>query len=412
MRKYSRLIGASIIGNTLEWYEFSLYLHFTPLFSVLFFPKQVASVAFIYTLLIFGLGFVSRLVGGIIFGHIGDKFGRRKALLATILLIAFPTGLIAFLPTYAAIGIAAPIILASIRLLQGFPAGGEFPGVMCYLVEMAGPHQRNFFGSFAFLGSQLGSILSTTEFLLFETFFEPETFVSWGWRISFGLGALLGLFGFFLRRKLLETHEFEKVKRLHHVSSKPLFITLKMHKKALLKGIFLSVLPLSGWYLIFVFTPLFFSEVLKMDFITILILNIGMLLLSNIFLPFLGRLADQYDKKRLLILSAACSLLLAFPFYSFAITHSFLVAILFEIALIFFMSMQFAILPDLLCSLFPTEVRYTCVGISYNLCNALLGGITPAIAFTLIHHTDNLLAPAFLLVGSSLIALLCQWRKQ
>ncbi len=407
--KKLKLIGASIIGNTLEWYEFSLYVHFTPLFAVLFFPVQFGTHALTLTLLIFGLGFLARMTGGLFFGYIGDRFGRRRALLSTILLIAAPTALLAVLPTYAAVGMLAPFLLLAIRLLQSVPAGGEFPGVMCYLTEMAGPSSRGFMGSFAFLGSQLGSVLSTTEFLLCKSFISQENMLSWGWRLSFAFGALLGLTGFFLRKRLHETLAFQAAEP----SKKPILETVKHHKKALVQGALLSILPLSGWYLVFVFTPLYFSQVLNMSFFSVLLLNIAMLMLSNLLLPFLGHLADRFGPRKLFIWSAWGTLLLAFPFYGFASGQSFILIFSFEALLIACLSVHFALLPSLLSALFPTSVRYTCVGISYNISNALLGGVTPVLAFSLVQHTELLWAPALFLVVSSLISLgVTHWKTK
>ncbi len=409
-KKPYRQISASIVGNTLEWYEFSLYLHYAPLFSALFFPAKNQTAGLLQVLLIFAVGFLSRPLGGTLFGKIGDKFGRKTALLLTIMLMALPTALIGLLPTYAVFGIAAPLLLVAIRFLQGFPTGGEFPGAMCYLVEMAKPGERGFMGSFAYLGSQLGSILSTIEFLLMSAYMDPTAYAAWGWRISFLVGGLLGLGGWYLRHKLVETPAFETIKRDHNVEGKPLHEVMRNHKDALIRGLLICVLPLSGWYLVFVFTPLYFSQALKMDFTQVLLANALFLGLCNIFLLICGKLGDRYDKRKLMQLSAVATIVLAFPFYDFAIREELAWAFVTELVLIFFLSIQFALLPTFLCALFPTPVRYTGVGLSYNICNALFGGVTPLLAFTLIEKGQALIMPAFVLVTAAAIAIASLWR--
>ena len=398
-------VGASLVGNTLEWYEFSLYIQFAPLFSILFFNEKTRAVALINTLLVFAVGFLSRPIGALFFGHLGDRLGRKKALISSVLIMTAPTFLIGLLPTYAQIGLAAPIFLACVRLLQGFPTGGEFPGAMCYLVEIAPSNQRGMMGSWAFFGSQLGSILSIFEFLVLKNFMTQEQLVDWGWRVLFFLGGILGLGGFYLRQKLAESPLFQEIKDKKLIVRTPVLAAIKNYKLPLIKGFFLSVLPLSGWYLIFVFSPLYFSEILGMSFKQNLCINLGMLILSNIFLPIFGRFADRYNKRVLLIYSAIGTIVLSYPLYFIIGNSSLALFIFFETFAVLFLTIQFALLPQLLCELFPTPVRYTCVGISYSFCNILFGGAAPALALSITSQTNNPLAPAFLLMTCAIISL-------
>lgn len=410
MRAISKKIGASVVLNALEWYEFSLYVYFTPLFAALFFPEYGGGLDSItHTFLIFAIGFLSRPLGGIFFGHIGDRLGRRVALLLTLTMMAIPTFLIGVLPTYAAIGFLAPFMLLILRFLQGFPTGGEFPGAICYLIEMSPPNQRAFFGSFSFFGSQIGSILSALEFVLLKMFMSEETFVSWGWRFSFIFGGLLGMTGWYLRNKLVETPSFEALKERKHLVGGPLLESMRRHKAAIAKALLLSILPLSGWYMIFVFTPIYFSQVLEMSFLNTLLVNTGFLVFSSLLMPFFGKLGDRYDMRTLMLLSALTTFLLALPFYTYAIQNSIVLAFIFHTLLIFCVTMQFALLPAVISMLFPTSVRFTCVAMSYNLCNALFGGVTPVLTFSIIQGTQFLTAPAFVLMAAALIALVSQY---
>jgi MHS family proline/betaine transporter-like MFS transporter len=399
-----RIVLASIIGNMLEWYEFTLYLHFLPIFASIFFPSSSAANSLTRELLTFAVGFLSRPLGALFFGSLGDRFGRRFALVITIVMMSGPTFLIGLMPTYAQIGIFAPLLLALLRFIQGIPIGGEFSGCMCYLEEISPPKERAYMGSWAFFGSQIGSILSTLEVLFLKAHLPPEDYMSWGWRISFILGGFLGVFGWYLRRSLPETPYFKSLKTEQKLVHTPVRESTR-HFSALATGFFLSALPVSGWYLIFVFTPLYFSEILGTNFENSLILNVLLLIFCNICLPFAGKLADKLPLKPILISTALGVALLSYPLYFLGSHLSVSNFLLLQILTITLLIFHFALLPKLLSSLFFTSIRYTSIGISYNFSNIIFGGAAPLFALSLIQITGNLAAPGFLLMASALITL-------
>src|SRR5579883_2610675 len=226
-------IIASIIGSGLEWYEFALYAYLAPVLSKVFFPPSSDLGPFISTLLIFAIGFIARPLGGLVFGYIGDHLGRKSALFSSIVLITVPTFLVGLLPTYAQIGAWSPFLLGLMRFLQGFPAGGEFPGAMCYLIESSSPKRRGYMGSWTFFGSQLGSIFSMVEVLLMEHFLPARDLETWGWRMTFIIGGVIGLLGCFLRQRLKETPIFHEVEKHHQIALTPIRSALKTQKKNL-----------------------------------------------------------------------------------------------------------------------------------------------------------------------------------
>lgn len=398
-------LGASLIGNALEWYEFYLFVQFTPIFASLFFPQQSPEAALIQTLSIFTLGFVARPLGTIFFSHLGDRSGRRKALLVSIMLMTIPTFAMGLLPTYAQIGIMAPMLMAFLRLLQGIPAGGEATGVICYLTEIAPRHMKGLMGSFSFFGSQLGAIFSICEFLILHRVIPEQHMMDWGWRISFIVGGLLGVTGLFLRKNLHETPSFEIVREKGLVQHRPILTTLMKYKSPLIKSFFLSALPLSGWYLVFIFSPLYSAQVLGISWVDELVVTLAMIILSNIFLPFFGHLADCNYKRKLMMWGSIGTVLGAFPFYYFGLTNQFGLFLFMKGIMATILTMQYAVLPIILSELFPTSIRYSGVSIGYSFCNIFLGGSAPLLSLTLTNLTGNQYIPAFLLILSALITL-------
>ncbi len=392
-------------GNILEWYEFGIYVYFSPIISELFFDSATPLGNVVSFFLVFAIGFLSRPIGGLLFGYIGDLYGRRTALLSSIMFITLPTFCIGFLPTYHQIGWLAPVLLCLMRLLQGLPAGGEFPGTICYLIENASPRTRGFMGSWAFLGSQIGTCLNITECLLLEWFLPREDLVSWGWRASFIIGGLIGLCGIFLRYRLEETPFFKVLEEKNEVVKKPIISTFKNYKVSMVLGFFMGCLPLMGYWMIFVLSPPYFTEILGIGLTENLLINLFLIILSTASLPFMGRLGDRYDKKPMLIWSAIGVILLAYPFYYSASRASLELMLLFETLIVLLLTFHFAMIPALLSDLFPTPIRYTGVAMSYNFCNSILGGASPFLSLYLVKHTGIAVMPAFVFIAIALLSL-------
>lgn len=405
-KKLALAIGANIIGNALEWYEFYLYILFTPLFAALFFPAEVSDTSLIQAFFVIAIGFLSRPFGAVFFGQLGDRLGRRIALLVSILLMTIPTFVIGCIPTYAQIGIMAPLLIGVMRLFQGIPAGGEFTGAMCYLYEISPPQRQGIMGSMVFFGSQIGAIFSMSEFLLMEKLLTHQEIREWGWRVSFILGGLIGLGGWYLRSKLEETPIFKTLRAEGKISPRPVLDSLKGYKVPLFKAFLLTTLTVSGWYLVFIFSPIYASEVGKAGFGNELLITLLLIILSNLCLPFMGWLADKSYKRALWITSCIATIVLAYPFYFFSIKEEFLPLLIMKVVMTIILTVQFALLPRVLCALFPAPVRYSSVGIAYNVGNIAIGGSSPFIALFLTKITGSFYIPMYMLMTTASLSLI------
>jgi MHS family proline/betaine transporter-like MFS transporter len=404
-RKQQRsVIMAVTVGSVLEWYEIFLYAYWAPILSRLFFSPDVEATALINTLLIFAVGFLSRPIGGLVFGHVGDRYGRKISLLSSIVIIALPTFTLGLLPTYDQIGFWAPTLLVTIRILQGLPSGGELPGAMCYLAESAPPKKRRFMCSWTFIGSQIGITISIIECLLLEKNLSQEALLNWGWRLSFLIGGLIGLLGYFLRFKLKESPFFEELSKRSKIEPRPILEALKKYKKKLLMGFGFTVLDAVGIFVITVFSSVFFEKFLGTTFDENLMITASVLTLSTILLPLFGKLGDRFENKPLLIFSAIGIMIVAYLF-NYAVEYaSFYSAVVLEILMILFLNVQFALLPSALSELFPTSVRFTCMGLSYNICSSLIGSLIPIAALYWIHKTGATIIFSFLLAGAAFLS--------
>lgn len=398
------VISATIVGNILEWYEFGLYAYLAPTISKLFFPPTDTELAAtINILLIFAVGFISRPIGGLFFGHIGDRYGRRIAILSSITTITLPTFLIGVLPTYEKIGYWAPVLLGLMRILQGFPVGGEFPGTICYLEESASSKERGYFGSFAFFASQIGIFLTIIESYLMEHYLSLKDLLQWGWRISFLVGGLIGLIGFSLRYRLKETPLFQTLEKQEKVAKAPIHKVLKEFKMKMFYTFLIAALPLGSFYLIFVFIGVYMERYFGNARPKSLMINAVFMLLSTIFLPFIGKLSDRYGCKRMLQVSAGLTALIAFPFF-YEVVHGNLWGMyILQFILVALISIHFALLPQELAGFFPTSVRFTGLAFSYNICNIIIAGSFPFLALFLINKTGNPYIPAVFLASIALM---------
>jgi MFS transporter, MHS family, proline/betaine transporter len=391
------IIFAVTIGNFLEWYELYLYVYWAPIFSKLFFKSDEVT-SLIYVFMIFGVGFLARPLGGLFFGRLGDRIGRRKALILSVLSMIIPTFCTGLMPSRAAIGIAAPILLTVMRLLQSFPAGGELPGAFCYLYEIAPPHKRRFMCSWAGVGYQLGILVSIIECTLIEYFLTPEHLYTWGWRASFIVGGLLGFLGLILRRRLHETPLFREMASHEKVVRAPLLQVIGRYKVPIFLGILFCAANSSAFYFLSINFPTSFHQNSGLSLLT----AIGILLFITIPLPFLGALGDRYDNKKMLIGSCGAMLLLLVTYYYLSSPLGIVSVVL---LFCFFLTVLTALIPYILADLFPTPARFTCVALSFNLADAIIGGFTPAAALYIIHASGNPSAFCWILALVSLLSL-------
>ncbi|HET7315164.1 MFS transporter [Salinisphaera sp.] len=401
----SRTVGGTAIGNFTEWYDFGVYSYVVPVLSSVFFPHS--SLAQIATFAGLTVSFLIRPIGGIFWGILGDRVGRKGILAATVLLMALGTFLLGVLPGYAAIGVAAPILLFVTRAIQGFSTGGEYVGAMTFLAEHAPDRQRGYIGSYLPVGTLSGYILGAVLVTVLQAVLSDTAMSAWGWRIPFLLAAPLGLIGLFVRLKLEETPAYEKQtddERMDHRSRfEQLKDTVAAQWRPLLvcAGLVLAFNVTN--YMLTGYMPTYLSSVLGVAETPALTVVILVMLIIALIVVFLGRLSDRIGRKP--VMYAGCALLIVISIPAFwLVTQGGYVAIFFGtlpigLMLVCFMSTE----PSTLPTLFPTSVRYGATSIGFNLSVSAFGGTTPLIAAALIHGTGNHFMPAYMLVVAGVI---------
>ncbi len=405
-----RVILAVTFGNILEWFEIYLYAYWAPLLSRVFFDFDSQLANMISVFIIFGAGFLARPFGAIFFGRLGDIIGRRRSFILSITLLTIPTFLIGLLPTYEQVGILAPILLGIMRLLQSFPAAGEAPGAFCYLYENADSWNKKFMTSWGAYGNQIGAILSVLECFLMEHFMSDQFLVSWGWRISFWTGGLLGLLGIYLRRQLHETPSFKKAQEHQEITKSRFTRVLNNHKAPILLGTAFGVVNAATFYLIASYIPTYFNKALGLDSWVDLTVTLFILVLTTLLLPYFGKLGDRYKTKPLLIGSTLFIMALLYPMYLVINQIHYVWIAIIGVLFIIPITCITALLPFILTNLFTTSVRFTCVGMSFNLADGIIGGFTPAIALFLFHLTGSQAGFCWFILLCSIVSLISYFK--
>ena len=396
------VILAGVIGNIIEWYDFALFGYFAPIISTLFFPNdnEVLSLLEIYG--VFAAGFVMRPMGAVVFGYIGDRVGRRTELFFSVILMAIPTFILGALPIYAQIGIAAPIVLIILRLIQGLSVGGEFTGSVTYVAETAPQNRRGFTTSFANFGSMVGMLLGLGMVTLMTHLLSESSLQNWGWRLPFLFGGVLGLVGFYIRRNIPVSEVFQE----HHLDSKTKFLSaLKQNLVPILQ----ATIYASGYGVIFyiplVYLPTYLTNFTNVTLSHALLINTVAIALLLLVIPLMGWLSDRTLRRKSWLLIAMISLALA-SYPAFVLLHQENIIWVWtaQIVLALLIGIILGSSPAMMVELFPSETRLTAYSIAFNLGIGIVGGTSPLIATWLIEVSGNFYAPALYLLGTGLIA--------
>ena len=408
------VIFAVTFGNLLEWYEIYLFVYWSPIIAKLFFNPETESTNLASTILVFALGLLARPLGGLYFGRLGDRIGRKKAFILSLMMMTIPTIITGLLPTYAQVGALAPILLTFMRFLQAFPAGGELPGAFCYLYECAQLHKRRYFCSWACFGVLSGLLLSTIECFVLESTLSQQDLITWGWRLSFLVGGLLGFCGVYIRSRLHETPLYQEMAKHSKIVKEPIFQVLSEHWKAIFMGIAFWMFNSTSGFFITVNASEYFKKMLNNNYQASLIFTCCLLTLIIISLPFFGFIAERVNNRKMLIFSILAGLALLQPL-SYYITKSSLIGFS-CLATIFglIFSCNNALLSYITPELFPTRVRYTCLGVSFNISDTIVGGFTPFLVLYLTQRTkwEGAFSWVILFFGIlSLISYICMKEK-
>ncbi|MDA3625680.1 MFS transporter [Saccharopolyspora sp. WRP15-2] len=382
------VILSSILGTTIEWYDFFLYgMAASLVFGQLYFPGHDPAVGTLLAFATFAVGFVARPVGGLIFGHIGDRIGRKKTLVTTMMIMGVATFLIGLVPTYDDIGILAPILLVLCRVAQGVAIGGEWGGAVLLAVEYAGPRRKGLYGSWPQVGLALGLLLGTGAFLLLSAAMDEAAFLAYGWRIAFLFSVVLVLIGMFVRLKVMETPAFTAMRSNQEAATVPAAELLRdrFSRRHLLLGMGSRLAEGVAFNTWGVFILSYGVKSLGLHYSDLLRVVLVCSAVMVVFIPLFGHCSDRWGSRKTFALGAMIFTVLAYPVFGLFETRS-LVVLTAALLIIFGVAYPLMYGPQaaLYCDLFPTKVRYTGISLVYQLSGIFASGLTPLILASLL----------------------------
>lgn len=404
-----QVLLSCMIGNALEWYDFVIYGYFVVIFGALFFPDANPLTQILASWGIFWTGFLARPLGSIVFGHIGDKMSRKYALTLSIFVMAIPTALMGCLPTYQQVGLLAPLLLIALRAVQGFAIGGEYTGTMVFLVEHAPQKERGFWGSWASFSAVIGVMVGSCLVAGLNHTFSGEQMMDWGWRIPFLLSALGSIVGIYIRIHLNDPSVYLKVKARKGKEMVPLKELFTYYKSKIGVIILLDVLTAVGFFIVAIFIATYYRVYLHIaENVALSIHTLCMAILAASILIG-GKLSDRIGRRPVLGLGCILLTVFSYPLFMMAQTGDVYVLLGVEACLAFMFGIFFGVIPTTLAEIMPTSVRFSGISIGHNVCMAVIGGGTPFIATHWIQNTNDLIAPAYLLIAGSILSLASLW---
>lgn len=406
-----RAVGAAALGNAMEWFDFGVYSYLAVTLGKVFFPGGDASAQLLATFGAFAAAFLVRPIGGLVFGPLGDKIGRQKVLAITMIMMSIGTFCIGIIPSYASIGILAPILLLAARLLQGFSTGGEYGGAATFIAEYSTDNRRGFMGSFLEFGTLGGYLLGAGLVTILTVAMPQQTLLDWGWRIPFFIAAPLGLFGLYIRLKLEETPAFQKHMEKQEAleQSKPcltLWQMLSKYRKQMLKCIGLVLLFNVSNYMLTSYMPSYLTGILGLSEISSLLLILVVMFVMMPLTLFWGHWNDRLGRRPVIWAGAIGLIVMAIPCMMMIGTGNLYLVFLGLIILGVIHTCFSGSMPATLPALFATDIRYSALAIGFNLSVSLFGGTTPLITTWLVEKTHNLMMPAYYLMGAGVIGVL------
>jgi metabolite-proton symporter len=405
-RRLRRVIAASLVGTTIEWYDFFVYASAAGLvFSQQFFPALDATAALLASFATFGVSFAARPIGGIVAGHLGDRFGRKGVLVATLVLMGVSTVGVGLLPGYGSIGIAAPILLVVLRLLQGLSAGGEWGGAALLSVEHAPPGRRGYFGSFPQIGVPIGLLLANFAFFTVSASTTKEQFQTWGWRIPFLLSIVLVGVGFFVRARVSESPVFTELQQRRSRRSAPLKELFKSNSRELVVAIGLFIANNMIGYILIAFITSYGTRTLKLSSTTMLLVGMVGAVAWGVFTLLAGRWSDTWGRRRTYLVGTIALALWTFPFFLLFDTKSVPLLLVAVVVLAFGLGLTYGPQAAAYAELFPTAIRYSGVSFAYAFGAVLGGGFAPLVATWLVGLTGTSLSVSAYMLVACLVTL-------
>jgi MHS family proline/betaine transporter-like MFS transporter len=401
-----RMLLSGSVGNILEWYDFAVYGYMAKTIAPLFFPTEDKMAATVSVFGVFAAGFLMRPLGAILFGFIGDKHGRKRALMLSVILMAISTVGMGLLPTHAAIGMAAPVALTLMRLLQGISVGGELTTSISFIVEKAPPGRRGYYGAWTTFSAVLGILIGSAIGAAIESLLTADQISAWGWRLPFLLGAILGTYALIMRRTISESESFEKLKAAGELIKSPLKTALRSHGKTMIRIVGTLWLFAVGFYLPFVYLPTYLANEDQVPLSIALDLNSIAMALLLVFTLWLGLLSDKFGRKKIILFGYIGYLVVVIPvFQLFATQDDYAILAGMSIFAVVCGAAQGAI-PAFISEHFPGNIRVSALSFAYNLALAVFGGTTPLVCAWLIGATGSDLAPAYYLAFTAVVSIL------
>ncbi|MCO1350691.1 glycine betaine/L-proline transporter ProP [Burkholderia vietnamiensis] len=405
-----RAVGAMAFGNAMEWFDFGVYSYIAVTLGKVFFPSSSPSAQLLATFGTFAAAFVVRPLGGMVFGPLGDRIGRQRVLAATMIMMAVGTFAIGLIPSYASIGIMAPVLLLVARLVQGFSTGGEYGGAATFIAEFSTDKRRGFMGSFLEFGTLIGYTLGAATVALLTATLSHDALLSWGWRVPFFIAGPLGLVGLYIRIKLEETPAFKKEALAREADErarpKQSFGTLLVEQwRPLLQCVGLVLIFNVTDYMALSYLPNYLSATLHFNETHGLFMVLIVMLLMMPMTLYAGHLSDRIGRKPVMMFGCVGLLVLSVPALMLIRTGGMLPV--FGGMLIYgtLLSTFTGVMPSALPALFPTRIRYSALAIGFNVSVSLFGGTTPLVTAWLVDRTGDLMMPAYYLMGASFIGI-------
>lgn len=396
---------AGACGNILEWYDFAVFGYFAPLIGAHFFPSEDKLASLISAFGAFAAGYLMRPLGGMFFGHIGDRLGRKKALQLSVAMMALPTTMLGLLPGYDSIGIWAAVLLVLLRMVQGLSVGGELIGSISFITENAPAAKRGFFGSLTLFSAVAGVMLGSAVAALLHWVLAPAALGDWGWRLPFLAGILIGGFAFWMREGLGESPEFAATQDRGEVVKNPVSHVLRHMPGSILKVAGLVTAMSGGFYLLFVWWPTYLTNMVQPAVSHAFTVNTLCMIVFMALIPAAGWLSDRWSRRGVVVWSALGLACAAWPLLAW-VDHG-------QVGGALGAGLIFAVLvaglegpvPAAMVDAFPPQARFSGIAIGYNLTLGLVGGTAPLVATWLIKSTGDLASPAYYLIALSLLTM-------
>jgi MHS family proline/betaine transporter-like MFS transporter len=400
------------VGSMLEWYDFAVYGFLTPVIAKIMFPADDPTASLLFSVGAFGVGFLTRPVGALVFGGLADRKGRKLALLLTFGLMGIATLAIGLIPPFATIGVAAPVLVVLARLLQGLAAGGAIGGATAMLTEHAPTGRAGFFASWQ-AASQAGALLmGALAAAVVSALVSPEQLNAWGWRLPFFASVVIVPLGLYIRGRIDDPEEFVR----HGAPSSPMRLLWQTHRAAVARGFGITIIWTVSTYFFFVYVPLYAHTVLKLPMSATLFSNSLALACMFVVSPIAGHLSDRLGRYTLMIAAALAIVILILPGFAFLLNHPQIAALAtFQAVSGVLAALFIGPAPAAIAELFSTGVRSSGMGIAYNFSVTLFGGFAPLIATGLVAGTGNPLSPTWYVIfscGLGLLALLLTLRTR